>query len=64
MFLRFLPPGDVGLEDGECEKFIVASFTSSSSTSRESQLEAGLSHPREEGLEAGLGLGELGHLSR
>lgn len=64
MLLRFLPPGDVGLEDGEGAKFIGASLTSSSSTRRESQLEAGLSHPREEGLEAGLGLGELGHLSR
>lgn len=64
VFLRFLAPGEVGLEDGECTKFIVVSFTSSSSTKRESQLEAGLSHPREEGLEAGLGLGELGHLSR
>lgn len=63
-FLRFFPLGDVGLEEGDSPKLMVASLKSSSSTSSESQLEAGLSQPREEGLEAGLGLREPGHLSR
>lgn len=59
-FLRFFPPGEVGLDDGESPKLMVVSFSSSSSTSKESQLEAGLSQPRDEGLEAGLGLSEPG----
>ena len=57
----FFPPGEVGLEEGESPKCAVASFSSSSSTSNESQLDAGLSQPREEGLEAGLGLSEPAH---
>lgn len=46
----------MGRDDGDRQKWVVASLSSSSSTRRESQLDAGLSQPREDGLEAGLGL--------